>query len=103
MPKLKRNFQPDLILANAENIAHGRGITQKTLTEMHEAGIDFFTSGNHVWDKPTASDVLEDANNSIIRPANYIHKFSKEDKWFDSEKLINGCFRNALIRVRDHF
>ena len=51
LPKLKKQYQPDLIIANVENLAHGRGVTQATLNEMLDLGINFFTSGNHVWDK----------------------------------------------------
>ncbi|MFH1671445.1 MAG: YmdB family metallophosphoesterase, partial [Candidatus Portnoybacteria bacterium] len=34
MPEWQRRYQPDLVIANGENIAHGSGITQKTLQEL---------------------------------------------------------------------
>ena len=73
LPQLKDEHDPDLIIANAENLAHGRGITQKVLHEMLDAGIDFMTSGNHIWDKKDAFDCFADPDLSdkIIRPANY--------------------------------
>ncbi|TSC95338.1 MAG: hypothetical protein Athens101410_648 [Parcubacteria group bacterium Athens1014_10] len=71
LPKLKKELKPDLIIANAENIAHGKGITQKTLEELKKAGVDFFTSGDHVFDKKEIIPVLEDKNSPLIRPANY--------------------------------
>ena len=49
IPELKQEFEPDLIIANAENIAGGKGVTEKTLNDLTRSGIDFFTSGNHVW------------------------------------------------------
>lgn len=55
LPGLKAKYQPDAIIANVENLAHGKGVTIKTLTEVKELGIDGFTSGNHVWKK---ADVL---------------------------------------------
>jgi len=71
LPELKKKFDPDFVLANAENIAHGIGITEKTLAEMTEAGVDFFTSGDHVLDKREAAEILEKKEPILIRPANY--------------------------------
>lgn len=71
IPKLKKEFQPDLILANAENLAHGIGVTEKTLNQMIEAGVDFFTSGNHIWKKPAIYELFNNPDLPLIRPANY--------------------------------
>jgi len=71
LPKLKEEFQPDLVMANAENAAHGSGVTKKILEELNQAGIEFFTSGNHIFKKPEANELLTAKNSIIIRPANY--------------------------------
>lgn len=70
MPYLKNKYQPDLVMANVENLAHGKGITEKTLTEINDSGIDFFTSGNHIWTKEAIKDILNDKKFSLITPAN---------------------------------
>ena len=51
LPQLREKYQPDAVLANVENLAHGKGVTAKTLKELKDLGIDGFTSGNHVWKK----------------------------------------------------
>ncbi len=71
LPALKKEYAPDLTIANAENIAHGIGATQKTLDEIRTAGVDFFTSGNHIWSKKEAIDILSAPEPTLIRPANY--------------------------------
>lgn len=71
LPELKAEYQPDFIIANAENSAHGIGFTQKILDEMSSCGIDFFTSGNHAFGKPEAEEILNSSEAKIIRPANY--------------------------------
>lgn len=76
LPKLKTKYKPDFVIANAENIAHGRGVNQASIDQMTDAGIDFFTSGNHVWDKPGADSILSADNPVLIRPANYSQKTS---------------------------
>ena len=42
----------DCILANAENAAHGRGLSKAVYTELKQAGIHGFTLGNHTWGCP---------------------------------------------------
>jgi len=60
----------DLVVANAENVAGGFGITPDSADELFEAGVHVLTTGNHVWDKKEALDLLEE-DERIIRPANY--------------------------------
>jgi len=71
LPKLKAELQPDVIIANVENIAHGRGITQATLQPVFDAGVEIATTGDHVWDKPEAYLLLQDDRVPLVRPANY--------------------------------
>lgn len=70
LPKWKKEYKPDLIIANGENIAHGRGITEKSLKEIMDAGIEFITLGDHTFDQNKTSDLLTDKKLPLIRPAN---------------------------------
>ncbi len=65
----KHREKYDLVIANAENIAGGFGVTEKTLKELLDAGVDVFTSGNHVFDKKGYEEIFK--NFPILRPANY--------------------------------
>jgi len=71
LPDLKKEYKPDLVIANAENLAHGKGVTRDTLESMMDIGVDFFTSGNHIWKKKDAYPVLQENKLPLIRPANY--------------------------------
>lgn len=71
MPGVKSKYKPDIIIANAENSAHGIGITRNVLTELSSLGIDFFTSGDHVWHYREFIEDLDDKSLQIIRPLNY--------------------------------
>lgn len=74
LPRLKEEHKPDLTILNAENLAHGKGVTLPIIADLKAAGVDFFTSGNHifsnqkgphdVWADPELKDLL-------IRPANF--------------------------------
>src|SRR3989344_6189356 len=71
LPELKKIYQPDLVIANGENLAHGAGITKKIYQEVIAAGVDLLTSGNHVLSKPEAAEVLSAPDTKLLRPANY--------------------------------
>jgi len=73
LPDFRAEHAPDLIIANCENLAQGKGITARTIDEMSDAGIDLFTSGNHIWKRREVFELLSDPkyNDLIIRPANY--------------------------------
>ena len=60
----------DVCIANGENAAGGFGLTVLTAEEMFAAGVDFITSGNHIFDKREFKGYL-DATDRVIRPVNY--------------------------------
>lgn len=71
LPKYKKKYSPDVVIANGENLAHGIGVTMNTVEEMFEVGVDVLTSGNHIYKKGDYKEVFTNYNNKIIRPANY--------------------------------
>lgn len=71
LPDLRQKEKIDFVIANAENIAHGRGVTAETLDEILQSGVDFFTSGNHVFHQKDFAKILSDESFRILRPANY--------------------------------
>jgi len=70
LPGLVQEHEVTLVVANGENAAGGFGLTREVLDEIHEAGVQVVTSGNHIWDKKEALTLFtQDAN--LLRPANY--------------------------------
>lgn len=61
----------DLIIANIDNVASGRGPTNKTYQEILDAGVDLMTCGDHIWDNSEIIDSLENKNSKLVRPINY--------------------------------
>jgi len=106
LPKLKKKYLPDLVIANAENLAHGIGFTQKTLAEMREAGVNVFTSGNHAWEKAGSDEILNNLNNLIIRPANYPN--TKSGKGYlelniaDTRLIVINLLGRVFIEEKTH-
>ncbi len=67
---LRQQFDVNLVIANAENLAGGVGVTSATASEMLDAGVDVLTSGNHVW---AHQEIIPYLNGEmpILRPMNY--------------------------------
>jgi hypothetical protein len=70
LPSLHRELELDLVIANGENAAAGRGLTEPTAQELFDAGVDVITSGNHIWDLKEIIPIL-DQEGLILRPLNY--------------------------------
>lgn len=69
LSKLLKEFNAQFCVANIENIAQGRGLTEKTARVLFEAGIDAFTSGNHLWDRRESLEYLQ-SEKRITKPLN---------------------------------
>jgi len=69
LPGLIKDKKIDLILANAENMAHGRGATRGTVEELMGVGVDHFTSGDHIFWQKGFEDEIDSL--PVIRPANF--------------------------------
>mgnify|MGYP003385007605 CR=1 FL=1 len=60
----------DLIIANAENAAHGFGVQEQHIIELQNAGVQVFTGGNHTFDRREIFEFM-DRYPQVLRPANY--------------------------------
>jgi len=64
------HYSVDLVIANAENAAAGRGITREIGDQLLSWGVDVMTSGNHIWSQREAIDYIG-AEARLLRPANF--------------------------------
>jgi metallophosphoesterase (TIGR00282 family) len=70
LPALRQQYNLDLVIANAENVAGGVGLTPDTARELLSDGVDVLTSGNHIWAQKEIIPYL-DGELPILRPLNY--------------------------------
>jgi 2',3'-cyclic-nucleotide 2'-phosphodiesterase len=70
LPRLVDRTQADYVVVNVENSAGGFGVTPDVLREIEDLPVDVYTTGNHVWDKKEAMELLE-RHPKLLRPANY--------------------------------
>jgi len=67
---LSKKYQPDIVIANGENAAARNGITRDIAEDLHYAGIDVITLGNHAFGVQSSFTFLDDCE-YIVRPINY--------------------------------
>lgn len=70
LPALKKLKGIDFCIANGENSSTGNGITPFSAEYLFSSGVDFITTGNHVFRRKEVYDLLDESE-FIIRPYNY--------------------------------
>ncbi len=70
LPALKKEYKPDVIIANGENVNDGKGIVKSEGEILFQLGVDVITGGNHIWDKHQSQDYLK-VEPRVLRPLNY--------------------------------
>ncbi len=101
LPKLLESEKPDLVLANVENLAHGKGISVKTIEGLIRMGVNGFTGGNHIFSKKEFSDeALTKYSDRIVRPANIPDTYAGQKAVVlqtDKGKVLVGNFLGAVF------
>ncbi|MHB1688782.1 MAG: TIGR00282 family metallophosphoesterase [Ignavibacteriaceae bacterium] len=70
LPGLIQKYKADLVIANGENAADGKGCTEKEGAILFGLGVNVITGGNHTWDKHQSQEYLKDEPRAL-RPLNY--------------------------------
>jgi metallophosphoesterase (TIGR00282 family) len=71
VPKLRKAEKIDLVVAQAENVTDGKGVSPVDFKRLLKAGVDFCTGGNWSLYREEIVPLMNDATQPIIRPANY--------------------------------
>lgn len=106
LPVWREEYNPDVVIANVENMAHGKGVTLATMAEVSSLGIDVFTSGNHVFHSGAAADECFRQYPNLIRPENYgesfagkgYYRFEKDGQWYCVINLNGQVFFEKQFR-----
>jgi 2',3'-cyclic-nucleotide 2'-phosphodiesterase len=71
LPDVRTEYEIDLVVAQAENVTEGRGISLSDYKRLQAAGVDFCTAGNWTMHRAEIFPQLHNPSEPIIRPANY--------------------------------
>lgn len=70
-------YHIDFVIANGENVTHGKGLLRHHYLELIDNGIDAITLGNHYDSKNDLRKYI-DSTDRLIRPINLIHPYPGE-------------------------
>ena len=70
LPSLLQSLNLDFVIVNAENAAHGFGITKGICQDFYKIGVDVITTGNHIWDQKEIIGYIGQ-DKRLLRPLNY--------------------------------
>jgi len=70
VPRLAAREEIEFVIANCENASGGKGIDPRSAEELHDAGVDVLTSGNHVWQNRDVVPYLRESGR-LLRPLNF--------------------------------
>jgi hypothetical protein len=87
----------DWVIANAENIAGGSGITRKTVDVLFDAGVHAVTSGDHIWKKKEVIELLDQY--PIVRPLNYGEECPGKGYLYKEKNGLSIAVVNLIGRV----
>lgn len=96
LPKLRQEYEPDEVIINIENMAHGSGISPETWKEATKWNASVYTLGDHAWDNEKSIKLIEDKSLPIIRPANYPAKVPGKGY----HVITTGAYRIAVINLQ---
>ena len=71
LPEIVKTEKVDFVVAQAENVTAGKGISLLDYLKLKKLGIDAFTGGNWSLAKDTIIPSLNNPEEPIVRPANY--------------------------------
>nr|WP_235043295.1 TIGR00282 family metallophosphoesterase [Candidatus Phytoplasma australiense] len=99
---LKKTYQPNFIIANAENSDNGKGLSYKIYKKLQKIGVNLITMGNHVWKNQQIKDFIDDSN--VIRPINDLQQIGQGYKIVEcnNKKILvmnalGRCFLNPRL------
>lgn len=69
VPRIRKEENIDLVICNAENAAHGKGITRKIYNQLINSQVDMITMGNHTFSKKNLEEIIDELD-KMVRPAN---------------------------------
>ncbi|MDO4940232.1 MAG: TIGR00282 family metallophosphoesterase [Erysipelotrichaceae bacterium] len=92
---LKVEYNIDLVIANGENSAHGKGITYKIYNQLINDGVDYITMGNHTFSKKEIFDHIDEMD-ALIVPFNHEKRTCGKYYRFIDYNNIRFCLTNIL-------
>ncbi len=86
LPEIKKQYAPDIVIAQGENVTNGKGMSVADMQRLQTMGVDFFTGGNHTLGQKDLIPLLEDDSRPVIGPSNINGMPGKGWKYIETAK-----------------
>lgn len=70
LPGLRQEHEIDIVIAQAENVTDGKGLSVADYKRLQKAGVDGFSGGNWTTHLPELRSLLDDPVAPVVAPAN---------------------------------
>ncbi len=70
LPDIQKKYKIDVVVAQSENVSHGVGMSKTHFKALKEAGVDFFSGGNHSIERNDTLALIKDNDTPVNGPAN---------------------------------
>lgn len=70
LPGLRNQYQADVVIAQAENVTDGKGMSTADFQRLKKAGVDGFSGGNHSLSRPDTLELITNDEVPVTAPAN---------------------------------
>ena len=91
LPRLRIKYDIDIVIAQSENVTHGKGLSMNHYNELRTHGVDGFTGGNHTFERTDTMRLVADRDKAVTAPLN------KLGSTFPKYKLINSTEGSIFI------
>ena len=99
---IKKEYKINLVLANAENLTGGKGLSFKHYKALKKLGFSGLSMGNHTFSKREIREYIDDA--TIVKPANLNSEEGKDilyikynDKTIAMVNLLGRVYSNTPL------
>lgn len=69
LSRIIKKYNIDLVIANGENVTHGKSLSKHHYNELKKAGINIITSGNHIFHNSEVLNYIKEVKD-LLKPAN---------------------------------
>lgn len=98
LPSFLASNDIDLCIANAENSAHGLGVSQRIIDELVKCGVDVITLGNHAFSNYEFISQINRYTN-VVKPSNVSSSWPGPDIVYAEKKGKKAAVINLLGQV----
>ena len=95
LPLLRSVYDLDRVIVNVENAAGGFGVTWEIYQEFLAMGVDYMTSGNHIFDKK-GYETWFDRASLLLRPENFPPGAAGKGSGF---MTLSGDLKLAVVNI----